>query len=168
MVIQKAFQDGNCNGHSGKSIQMTFKMAIGNQKQRGDYGRQDSNGNGNQMNSSEFQDSNGNGNLGEIFSSNRTAGNNFDSNGTVQIQSQARLTQGLHWEFHMGAFGEKRGFRNSGAWNGCANFMGAWKSAFFLQENLHAHKIPCFSGGYLGSFVLILFLWARGFFWVVG
>ena len=25
--------------------------------------------------------------------------------------------------------------RNSGAGNGCANFMGAWKNAFFLQEN---------------------------------
>ena len=24
--------------------------------------------------------------------------------------------------------------RNSGAGNGCANFMGAWKNAFFLQE----------------------------------
>ena len=26
--------------------------------------------------------------------------------------------------------------RNSGAGSGCANFMGAWKYAFFLQENL--------------------------------
>ena len=26
--------------------------------------------------------------------------------------------------------------RNSGAGNGCSNFMGAWKNAFFLQENL--------------------------------
>ena len=26
--------------------------------------------------------------------------------------------------------------RNSGAGNGCANFMDAWKNAFFLQENL--------------------------------
>ena len=25
--------------------------------------------------------------------------------------------------------------RNSGAGNGCANFMGAWKNALFLQEN---------------------------------
>ena len=25
--------------------------------------------------------------------------------------------------------------RNSGARNGCANFMDAWKNAFFLQEN---------------------------------
>ena len=37
--------------------------------------------------------------------------------------------------------------RNSGAGNGCANFMGAWKNAFFLQENLHVHKIPRFVGG---------------------
>ena len=26
--------------------------------------------------------------------------------------------------------------RNSGAGNGCANFMDTWKNAFFLQENL--------------------------------
>ena len=25
--------------------------------------------------------------------------------------------------------------------------MGAWKNAFFLQENLHAHNIPRFGGG---------------------
>ena len=25
--------------------------------------------------------------------------------------------------------------RNSGAGNGCANFMDTWKNAFFLQEN---------------------------------
>ena len=36
---------------------------------------------------------------------------------------------------------------NSGAGNGCANFMGAWKNALFLQENLHVHKIPPFRGG---------------------
>ena len=42
-------------------IQMTFKMVTGNQwKWRGDCRRQDSNGNGNLMNSSEFQDGNGN------------------------------------------------------------------------------------------------------------
>ena len=29
--------------------------------------------------------------------------------------------------------------RNSGAGSGCANFMGAWKNAFFLQEK----KSPC-------------------------
>ena len=46
-------------------------MVIGDQwKWRGDCGRQDGNGNGNQMNSSECQDGNGNGNgsLGEINS----------------------------------------------------------------------------------------------------
>ena len=37
--------------------------------------------------------------------------------------------------------------RNSGAGNGCANFMDTWKNAFFLQENLHVHKIPRFGGG---------------------
>ena len=40
---------------------------------------------------------------------------------------------------------------NSGARNGCANFMGTWKIAFLLQENRHAHKIPRFRGGYLGG-----------------
>ena len=37
------------------------------------------------INSSEFQDSNGNGHLGEkyILKKNKTAGNNFDSNGTI-------------------------------------------------------------------------------------
>ena len=37
--------------------------------------------------------------------------------------------------------------RNSGAGNGCANFMDTWKKAFFLQENLHVRKIPRFGGG---------------------
>ena len=37
--------------------------------------------------------------------------------------------------------------RNSGAGNGCANFMGAWHFLFFLLENPHAHKFPPFSGG---------------------
>ena len=41
-------------------------------------------------------------------------------------------------------------------------------SVFFLQENLHVHKIPRFGGeGILGlggwGGVPILFLWARGF-----
>ena len=40
--------------------------------------------------------------------------------------------------------------RNSGAGNGCANFMDTWKNAFFIQENLHVHKIPRFGGGDLG------------------
>ena len=37
--------------------------------------------------------------------------------------------------------------RDSGAGSGCANFMGTWISAFFLQETLHVHKIPRFRGG---------------------
>ena len=40
--------------------------------------------------------------------------------------------------------------RNSGAGNGCANFMGTWKNALFLQEKTHVHKIPGFRGGYFG------------------
>ena len=57
-----------------------------------------------------------------------------------------------------------------GAGDGCADFMGAWKNAFFLQEKTHVHKIPLFRGGgfgvlgFLGGGVPILFLWARGFF----
>ena len=41
------------------------------------------------------------------------------------------------------------------------------KNAFFLQENLHVHKIPRFRGVFwvfLGGGVPILFLWALGFF----
>ena len=44
--------------------------------------------------------------------------------------------------------------RNSGARNGCANFMSAWKNALFLQENLHAHKIRRFKGGGVFGFFL--------------
>ena len=40
--------------------------------------------------------------------------------------------------------------RNSGAGNGCVNFMDAWKNAFFLQEKTPVHKIPRFRGGGLG------------------
>ena len=57
--------------------------------------------------------------------------------------------------------------RNSGAGNGILWAPGIF--AFFLQENLHVHKIPG-GGRYLGLFgggVPILFLWARGFFWVL-
>ena len=36
--------------------------------------------------------------------------------------------------------------RNSGSGNGCANFMGAWKNAFFLQKKTHVHEIPSFRG----------------------
>ena len=46
--------------------------------------------------------------------------------------------------------------RNSGAGNGCANFMGAWHFWFFLLENPHAHKSRVE--------VPILVLWAWGFF----
>ena len=41
--------------------------------------------------------------------------------------------------------------RNSGAGNGCANFMDTWKNAFFLQEN-HLRKI----------FPFRLFFWGGG------
>ena len=71
-------------------------------------------------------------------------------------------------------FQKKRGVhkisaRNSGAGNGCANFMGAWHFWFVLLENPHAHKIPPFRGGFWvflegGVEVPILFLWAQGFF----
>ena len=44
--------------------------------------------------------------------------------------------------------------RHSGAGNGCAHFMDAWKNASVLQENRHVHKIPRFTGG--------------GVFWVLG
>ena len=59
--------------------------------------------------------------------------------------------------------------RKSGAGNGCANFMGAWKNAFFLQENLMPIKCLILGGGYFGFWgggggVPILFIWARGFF----
>ena len=55
--------------------------------------------------------------------------------------------------------------RNSGAGNGRANCMGAWKNAFFLQEKTHVPKIPPFRGGVFWVLgVPILFLWARGFF----
>ena len=40
--------------------------------------------------------------------------------------------------------------RNSGAGNGCANFMGAWKNAFFLQEEPMSIKFLLL-GGLLGG-----------------
>ena len=43
--------------------------------------------------------------------------------------------------------------RYFGAGNGCATLMDAWKNAFFLQENLHAHKIPRFRGGGILGFL---------------
>ena len=36
--------------------------------------------------------------------------------------------------------------RNSGAGNGCANFMGAWKNAFFLQEKAMSIKFLVLGG----------------------
>ena len=37
--------------------------------------------------------------------------------------------------------------RNSGAGNGCANFMGAWHFLVLSAGKPHAHKIPPFRGG---------------------
>ena len=57
--------------------------------------------------------------------------------------------------------------RNSGAGNGCADFMGAWKNAFFLQEKPMSIKFLLLGGGiwgFGGGGVPILFLWAQGFF----
>ena len=63
--------------------------------------------------------------------------------------------------------------RNSGAGNGCANFMGAWKKCFISAEK-KAMSIKflvleggggvfwVFGGGGGGS--AEFFLWARGFF----
>ena len=36
--------------------------------------------------------------------------------------------------------------RNSGAGNGCVNFMDAWKMRSFCRKT-HVHKIPRFRGG---------------------
>ena len=47
--------------------------------------------------------------------------------------------------------------RNSGAGNGCANFMGTWKNALFLQEKPMSIKFLLLGGGYMG-----------GVFWVFG
>ena len=56
--------------------------------------------------------------------------------------------------------GQKKHFaRNSGARNGCANFMGVrdflFLSAGELQENLHAHKILVLGGGGSANFIFI-------------
>ena len=37
--------------------------------------------------------------------------------------------------------------RNSGAGNGCADFMGAWKNAFFAAGKPMPIKFPRFRGG---------------------
>ena len=58
--------------------------------------------------------------------------------------------------------------RNSGAGNGCANFVDTWKKCPLSAGKTHVHKIPPFGGGVFwvfgGGGVPILFLWARGFF----
>ena len=40
--------------------------------------------------------------------------------------------------------------RNSGAGNGCVNFMDAWKNALFLQEKAMSIKFLVLGGGILG------------------
>ena len=42
--------------------------------------------------------------------------------------------------------------RNSGAGNGCADFMAAWHFLVLSAGKPHAHKIPPFRGGVLGFF----------------
>ena len=42
---------------------------------------------------------------------------------------------------------QKISVRNSGAGNGCANSMGAWKNAFFLQEKPMSIKFLLLGGG---------------------
>ena len=59
--------------------------------------------------------------------------------------------------------------RNSGARNGCANFMDAWKKNVRSAGKAMSIKFLVLGeGGILGFFggggVLILFLWAREFF----
>ena len=41
--------------------------------------------------------------------------------------------------------------RNSGAGNGCANFMDTWKNAFFLQEKPKSVKFPFLGGVFWGG-----------------
>ena len=62
--------------------------------------------------------------------------------------------------------------RDSGAGNGCANFMDAWKKKVCSAGKTMSIKFLVFfwGGGMLGFFLggggeePILFLWARGFF----
>ena len=56
--------------------------------------------------------------------------------------------------------------RNSGAGNGCANFMDTWKECVLSAGKTMSVKFPFFGGGFggRGGGVPILFLWARGFF----
>ena len=59
--------------------------------------------------------------------------------------------------------------RNSGAGNGCANFMDTSKKCVLSAGKTMSVKFPFFGGGFLGGGgeVPILFLWARGFFWLL-
>ena len=56
--------------------------------------------------------------------------------------------------------------RNSGAGNGCANFMDTWKKCILSAGKTMSVKFLLLGGGGLGGGggVPILFLWARGFF----
>ena len=45
--------------------------------------------------------------------------------------------------------------RNSGAGNGCANFMGTWKKCVLSAGKTHVQKIPCFRGG-------VFWVWGGG------
>ena len=59
--------------------------------------------------------------------------------------------------------------RNSGAGNGCANFMGTWKNCVLSAGKPMSIKFLVLGGGVFwvwggGGEVPILFLWARGFF----
>ena len=56
--------------------------------------------------------------------------------------------------------------RNSGAGNGCANFMDAWKKCVLSAGKPMSIKFRVLGGGFWGGGgeVPILFLWARGFF----
>ena len=58
----------------------------------------------------------------------------------------------------MGCQGQKNPFsvrkifvRNSGAGNGCANFMDTWKKCLLSAGKTHVHKIPRFRGGFGGG-----------------
>ena len=58
--------------------------------------------------------------------------------------------------------------RNSGAGNGCANFMGTWKNCVLSAGKPMSIKFLVLGGVFWvfwGGEVPILFLWARGFFW---
>ena len=97
----------------------------------------------------------------------------LDSSWTFFL-NQETTEQSKHvniWRINVGCnFFQKNPF-NSGAGNGCANFMDTWKKCLLSAGKPPVHKIPRFRGwgGILGlgvrGEVPILFLWARGFFW---